>query len=272
MKLIIYYKFYFLIIYFIIINFQLSFTKEIDDSPYQCSFLLDGSILGAGIINGIAANSINHNITPLTIEEVNKLNKDDINVMDRWVTNNYSENISTLSDGTLGAAIIMPVVLFFDKDIRNDWLKISIMYSETILWSSFLPYYGKGLAQRLRPYAYNSDVPLNVKLGAETKRSFFSAHTCLAFSSAVFISKVYTDYFPDSEYIPYIWGGSALFAGVVGYLRIRSGSHFVSDVLTGAAVGSIVGYAVPYLHKKGKNPDKLSFQISPNYISLIYKL
>jgi membrane-associated phospholipid phosphatase len=37
-------------------------------------------------------------------------------------------------------------------------------------------------------------------------------------------------------------------AAAVGGLRIAAGKHFPTDILAGAAVGSLVGYLVPRLH------------------------
>jgi membrane-associated phospholipid phosphatase len=79
----------------------------------------------------------------------------------------------------------------------------------------------------------------------------------IAFASASFISTVFSDYNPDSEWKPYIWTGSLLSAGIVGYLRYESGMHFPTDILVGAAVGSILGYAIPWMHRERK--DCLSF-------------
>jgi len=41
-------------------------------------------------------------------------------------------------------------------------------------------------------------------------------------------------------------------ASTVGYLRYEAGVHFPTDILIGAIVGSAIGYAIPYLHRAGK--------------------
>ena len=107
----------------------------------------------------------------------------------------------------------------------------------------------KGSFVRYRPYVYNPDVPLENKLNSDAKMSFFSNHTMTAFASAVFLSTVYSDYYPRSEWKPYIWASSLLMASVVGYLRYEAGMHFPTDILLGAVVGSAIGYTIPYLHR-----------------------
>jgi membrane-associated phospholipid phosphatase len=45
-----------------------------------------------------------------------------------------------------------------------------------------------------------------------------------------------------------------LLAATVGTLRVLSGKHFPTDVLTGAVVGSALGWLIPELHRnKGSN-------------------
>ena len=40
-------------------------------------------------------------------------------------------------------------------------------------------------------------------------------------------------------------------AALVASLRVVSGDHFVSDVAAGAALGALIGFGVPYLHRVG---------------------
>jgi membrane-associated phospholipid phosphatase len=36
-------------------------------------------------------------------------------------------------------------------------------------------------------------------------------------------------------------------------MRITSGSHFLTDVLAGAAIGSLYGWLIPWLHLRNNN-------------------
>jgi membrane-associated phospholipid phosphatase len=103
---------------------------------------------------------------------------------------------------------------------------------------------------------YNKNVSLKEKTDRETKLSFFSGHAALSFASAVFISTVYSRYYPDSKWRSVIWGSSLLMASITASLRVISGMHFLSDILIGAAVGSVIGYLVPLIHEINKNQNK----------------
>ncbi len=230
-------------------------------SPYQLSWDRDGYLLGSGISAGIAALIIDSQVNKITQEEINNLSADNINGFDKLWYSNLNKNLSITSDILLLTTAAIPAYFLFDSGTRNDALTIATMYFETMLLTAAIPYITKGTFQRFRPYLYNGNLDIATKEETEGRRSFFSGHTSTAFASAVFFSQVYSDYFPNSEYTPYIWGSSLLIATSIGILRIEAGKHFLTDVITGAVFGSVVGYLVPQLHKI-KNKD-VSINITP---------
>ncbi|MBI5502752.1 MAG: phosphatase PAP2 family protein [Deltaproteobacteria bacterium] len=78
--------------------------------------------------------------------------------------------------------------------------------------------------------------------------SFFSGHTTLAFAVAVSGATVATLRGYDSA--PYLWAIGGTMALATGWLRIAADKHYLSDVLIGAAVGSLIGWLVPWLHRR----------------------
>jgi membrane-associated phospholipid phosphatase len=228
-------------------------------SPYRCDWSTDGWIVGAGGAIGISAFFISQSVTPLTVSEIDRLTPRDVNAFDRAATYHYSKSLSQVSDVLVGLNAAAGMLLLLDCNIRNDWRTLGIMSIETALMATALPMLIKGQVQRIRPYVYNPDVPLNIKTRKEAKGSFFSGHSTVAFASAVFISSVYSDYFPHSKWKTSIWTGSLLLASTIGFLRFESGKHFPTDILTGALVGSTIGYVIPVLHR----PANRNLEISP---------
>ena len=58
-------------------------------------------------------------------------------------------------------------------------------------------------------------------------------------------------------------------------MRIAAGKHFLSDVLTGAAIGSFWGYAVPKLHEISDRADNKvlsALDIAPGYVGFTVAL
>jgi membrane-associated phospholipid phosphatase len=100
---------------------------------------------------------------------------------------------------------------------------------------------------RQRPYAL--DIP-QAQFDAEPRQvdensSFFSGHTALAF--AVVTSAGTVASLRGYRLAPLIWAVGVPLATSVLVLRISQDEHYFTDVATGAAVGTAIGLAVPYL-------------------------
>ena len=83
-------------------------------------------------------------------------------------------------------------------------------------------------------------------------------------------------YFPESKWKTPVVIGSFTLATISGTLRILSGSHFFSDVLVGAAIGSAIGITVPLLHEfnsiinkklDSKTVEQVNFSLLPNTLA-----
>lgn len=241
----------------LIISVLFLLTTTFAQSPYKISWEKDGLIWGTEAVVVLSGNALESKVTTLTTDEIASLSRNNVNVFDRSATYNWSKNSSNVSDVCVIALALSPGALFLDKNIRKDFQTVSAMYVETMLFAAFLPSIAKGSADRIRPFIYNENAPMQDKLDVEAKKSFFSGHTTVAFASAVFLSTVYGDYFPDSKYKNYVWAGSLLTASLTGYLRYASGAHFPTDILVGAVVGSAAGYLIPYLHKSNNSTSEI---------------
>lgn len=75
--------------------------------------------------------------------------------------------------------------------------------------------------------------------------SFYSAHTAFAFSLVAAAGTVST--LRGYRSAPWVWGVGMSLAALAAYLRVGADEHHLTDVLTGAAIGTAVGVAVPRL-------------------------
>ncbi len=233
------------------------------DSPYRMSWSIDGPIFGAAVTVAFTASSLDEELPVLTAAEISALDKRSINPVDRLTAGWYSDEQSFLSDALVGASILSPALFLFDERMRNDIGTIGTMYLETITFATFMPSYGKGSVRRVRPFVYGSPAPMSLKEDFESLRSFYSGHATWAFATSIFFASVYTDYNPGSEYSGYVWGGAVGLASAVSLLRVTSGAHFLSDIAVGAAVGTAIGYTIPYLHRHQDQPWSVMPLISP---------
>lgn len=223
-------------------------------SPYQTSWSVDGPIGGGAAALGIVSLFLDDAVVVPTAEEIGRLSRESVSWLDRGATYRFSETTSIISDVLVMAIVTAPAALLTADAPRSDAQMLVAMYAETMVANISVTYISKSLAERLRPYTYNPDAPMEKKLSAEARKSFFSGHTSTAFASAVFLSTVYADYFPNSSWRPVVWAVSLAAAGTVAFLRVEAGRHFPTDVLVGALVGSAIGYAIPALHRADADP------------------
>jgi membrane-associated phospholipid phosphatase len=233
--------------------------------PYKYSTTQESLYLSTGLAAFVGGYLLQNTIQPVKYDEIYNLNKNNINSFDRFATNNGCQTLANISDYALATLFVSPTLLLLDKDIRKDALSTIVLYTETMLYAGAIPLYVKKFVPRFRPYTYNSRLSLGTRLSADARTSFFSGHTTTAFASAVFLAKVYSDYNPQSKYTPYIWVGTLASASFIAYLRVASGYHFPTDVITSAAVGSAIGYLIPYLHQKEKERNSSNLGESKNF-------
>lgn len=207
----------------------------------------------------------------------NILDKSTVNGFDRPLMNAYSKTLDTTGDIFLLGALASPVL--FAAAPNTEWFTIAAMYTETALIANGIKDITKLIVDRPRPYMYFDGYPQKEIEERDWCKSFPSGHTTMAFTAAAFNTYVFSKYFPDSSWRFVVAGGSYAIAVTTAALRLASGNHFATDVLTGAAIGTLCGFLVPYLHtlnagkadKQGQ-AQTLSAQVVPNgfYVTLTF--
>ena len=243
----------------------------IAQSPYHIDWKKESILIGSGILTYSGSYYLESKINPLTIEEIYALDRADINSFDRKASFFFSNKARRTSDVFRTSSYLVSSLVLINKKPRKDFTKILILYGETVLLTKGVTRLSKRSAKRLRPFIYNDLVSLSEKQKLKAQFSFFSGHVSATSSNCFFTAKVFSDYFPDSKYKPLVWTGAALIPAATGYLRVKAGRHFYSDVITGYFVGASIGILVPHLHKNEKD-KKLSFYPIPNgiYVSWLF--
>lgn len=175
------------------------------------------------------------------------LDRNDINFIDRATMNEYNSTIATVSDAFLFWSIASPVVFNYQQ-FANSWT-IPVMYGEALLATSAITYLVKKIVKRPRPFNYYKNTPKSQLESFDSQLSFFSGHSSLSFSSAVFNSIIFEKYNPNSEYKNLVWAISLISAATTATLRVLAGKHFFSDVVVGAVVGSALSYYITEIHE-----------------------
>ncbi|MGZ3476254.1 MAG: phosphatase PAP2 family protein [Polyangiales bacterium] len=127
--------------------------------------------------------------------------------------------------------------------IDAEAMAISAAIQGTVTWA----------AGRERPFVRDcgGQIPSDTTdcTSSNNHRSFFSGHTSQAFTSAALICAHHLalDLF-DSSADAITCGLAMTAAAATGTLRMMADAHYITDVLVGATVGTLVGFGVPWVH------------------------
>ncbi len=203
----------------------------------------------------------------------------EVNPFDRFLMHSYVKVADKSADFIAVATILTPAVLFACP--IEEWLTIGVMYAESLSWAFGLKEILKMSVGRVRPYMYFSGYPEEDVAEGDWNFSFPSGHTTYAFTVAAFSTYVFCKYFPDSAWRFAVGFGAYALASTTAFLRVYSGCHFATDVITGCAIGTLCGFLVPYLHtlflpgeKNGeiRVGDQVAVRISPLRLDLFVRL
>ncbi len=226
-----------------------------NDSIYQIHWPIDGSITAMGIgLNAVALISIN-NLEPRKPSDLMGLQPGQLWGIDEKSIHYESASAKNASDLLAVGSLLLPLAVLADKEMRGDAFQLAVLAAETGILTQGFTNITKRLVLRNRPYVFNPAVPLEKKLEAKSRLSFFSGHTSTTASMGFFTAKIWSDYHPNSRWKPVVWTAAATLPAITGYLRIKAGKHYFTDVVGGYVVGGLVGYFVPHLHQLNRHEN-----------------
>lgn len=226
---------------------QLSAQAPID--PYRLNWGMESGLLAGGLGLNTTYFFLNRKSPALTEQQLQAQDRMSINAFDRSATYNWSRPAAKVSDWGMYVGMASPALLLLDPKIRPHGWKVALMGVQTFALTTGITNLTKVTVKRSRPFTYNPDAPIDLKLRKDARYSFFSGHTSVTTCMSFFTAKVFYDYNPGSRARIWVWAGAATLPAAVGFLRWRAGKHYWSDVLVGYATGALIGVLVPQLHK-----------------------
>jgi membrane-associated phospholipid phosphatase len=210
--------------------------------------------------------------TLFTPDELLTLDPDDVNPIDRVATGFHPKKAHRTSNYFFFSSAGLPALLMLGKETRHDARTLVALWGETLLLTGGITHLCKHSFRRPRPYVFDKNKAISIKTTTNAKASFLSGHTSITAANAFLAAKVFSDYYPESDLKPFIWGVAATVPAVTGYLRVRAGRHYPTDTIAGYAVGALIGWGVPQLHRS-KAPAKsgLSFNVGMDRVELRWK-
>ncbi|MDX1811746.1 MAG: phosphatase PAP2 family protein [Gammaproteobacteria bacterium] len=216
-------------------------------SPYKLDRNTDSWIIGSSIAMLGAGSYLDSQKSEITTQKIESLRKSSVPAIDREYAGRWNPVVSKQSDYYLAASMLVPGIHLVNNS--GDFSTLAVIVLESFLVNNALTSLSKGLVTRYRPYVYGSDAPVDKKLDAYSRRSFFSGHASNITNGWMLSAKIYSDYNPTSKYLNYVWGGAFAAAAYGSWLRVEAGQHFPTDVLAGMLTGASVAYLIPELHK-----------------------
>lgn len=198
------------------------------DIPFAVDWRLDAPLLAVGATETALSLAL-----PKLLDygdlPMEKGDLDTVNALDRWAAHGYVKAWDRAGDAA-------------------DAAKVAVMYAEGFLLTQGTCGLIKLAAKRDRPFMYYDEWDTSGATDGDAHYSFPSSHTADAFMSAAFLTYTFAKIWPDSPWrIPVAAGGWTLAAATAAF-RIASANHFPTDVLGGAAIGTLFGLAVPFVH------------------------
>ena len=260
-----------LTLYILFILFSFGVNDITAQKIYRTTWSQVGTIVGGSATMSGGGLIIQNLRGPVTLESLSMLNDETIFSIDQGSIGNFSTRAKVNSDYFKNGAWAVPFTLFLSGQGRENAKEIMIMYSEVFSLNTGVTFLTKGLVGRFRPYSYNPNAPLDLKLTSSTRRSFFSGHVSHVASLSFFTATVFNDLYPESNYRYLVWAGAITAPAITAYLRVKAGRHFPTDVVVGYGVGALIGYFIPRMHKISKD-SKLTIIGAEGGIGIVYKL
>jgi membrane-associated phospholipid phosphatase len=190
--------------------------------------------------------------------EVDHLNGFDSAIRDglKWSNTDRAATLSNVAAYVFAPASAFGVVALVahrDGRMAGYLTDVGLVLEATFI-AADVNQYVKSLAGRERPFVHvlpPEERPLTSSPN-ENNLSFYSGHTSLAFSLAAASGSVASLRGYRGAWL--VWATGMTAATATGYLRIAADRHYASDVLVGAAMGSLIGVGVPVLLGRRRHP------------------
>ncbi len=138
--------------------------------------------------------------------------------------------------------------LFTNENVNRKNYKDIFLFRKSLIYTYTLTEYIKSFVYRKRPNGIDN-------------RSFISGHTSTTFAAATYLYLELNGFFDkwsvtrknqDLKNVLKISSTTILYgwASFVGYSRLRDKKHYITDVISGAAVGSLISYLVYTIHQE----------------------
>jgi undecaprenyl-diphosphatase len=218
-------------------------AAETGTAPFTLSWRLDAPLLATGV--PMFAVSL---LLPTVVYDGAPLDPHGIPAVDAWCLCGYCSWSDRGSDHAWYALLALPVLYGLLEG--PPWMvPLGVMFTEAFALSMGIDGLLEKAVRRPRPYLYTGTASPEILAMDEGLESFPSGHTTSSCAAASFIAYTYCRLHPDSPWRLPVCAGVTVLAGVQAAFRLRSGEHFLTDIVAGALLGTAAGVLVPIAHE-----------------------
>jgi membrane-associated phospholipid phosphatase len=161
----------------------------------------------------------------------------------RWDDRGTAGTLSDVTAFVLSPSVGVGLILLNTPPTWADVIDNLVPIGESMVVTEWVTRTVKLAVARERPYAH-----YGASESAEDNLSFPSGHTSRAFALATSAGLI--AHVRGYSIEPIVWAVGMSLAGTSAYLRIAADSHYLTDVLAGAALGTAAGLTVPWLMRR----------------------
>ena len=221
--------------------------KESKRTIFNVLFVLFSLLIFA--LSVLFRNKMNQNPWDGTQFDLSK-----VNWLDRTLAHPFSHSLHKLGtltcllDLALVPFVFMPLLALKSEHKIKNYFFLSLTYAETVSLTKGGYDLLKVSVCRIRPFMYFANPYEKAVLSGDWQYSWPSGHTSNVFLCAAIILCI-TLILKDKSKLAKacVITGYAI-AVITACLRVLSGNHFPTDVLSGAVFGSMTGFFVPWIN------------------------
>jgi membrane-associated phospholipid phosphatase len=254
------------------------FVTQTPIQPLRWNPVADGIVTGVSIVGWVASEVAKPALAPATCRWCEP------NDVDTAFRRAFNPSLSPSASGVssvarvsdVNAFVLLPLAMLgldigFSLRDSHDWRVAAVdvlLIAEAVGLTAVATQITKFSVGRARPYAVGAD-PGALTDGPDSRLSFFSGHASFSFSVATATATIMTLRGYRTAWLAWVIG--LPLAVTTALLRVGADKHWLSDVVMGASVGSLVGVLVPWLFHRPLTQGPVTLRISgaPGGIGLL---
>lgn len=223
-------------------------------SPYEIVARKEIPTLGFGAVTLSYAMLLHKNHPRLTQQQVSAIDTTLLGLFDLPTIHYNNKSADRISNVMLALSFGSFGVPALDANMRSDYGTYFLMNTETLL--NGIGVYGtfKNTVNRPRPYLCSPQDTACIQYSRGATSSFPSGHVTVTACNTFYTAKIINDNSNNLALKIGAWSTATVYPAVVGYLRVKSGKHYPTDVIAGYFIGAATGILIANIHRRFVEP------------------